>query len=82
MPFSSSVWRRFLSFAPSDSESEPFLEALAAGRRLEQIVRERAGCKRCSEIDRDELRPCHTCFSAIEEAQRRYDEAMKRLRAE
>jgi len=82
MPFSSSVWRRFLSFAPSDSESEPFLEALAAGRRLEETIQERAGCKRCSEADPDELRPCHTCLSAIDEAQRRYDVAMKRLLAE
>lgn len=82
MPFSSSAWRHLLSFPPSDSESEPYLEALAAGRRLEQIVSERAGCKRCSEIDRDELRPCHTCLSAIDEAQRRYDEAMKQLRLE
>ena len=82
MPFKNSALLRFLKFGSFRQKNERFEQAIAAGRRLEETLRRRGECRRICFSNKAEaaIETCAKCTTALDEAERRYQEATENLR--
>jgi pentatricopeptide repeat protein len=82
LPFKNSVLRRFLKLGSFRQGNERFEQMIAAGCRLEETLRRRGECRGICFSDKAEAgrEACEKCTTAVDEAERRYQQAMKELR--
>ena len=81
LSLASSVKRRFLGLVGCPEDTAGYLELLAAGQNVTDMLNLRLACLKVDVGHERGRGECPTCAGLMTAAERRYDAAMKRLQA-